>query len=316
MKIDHLVAADLNLFVLFDAVLRERHVGRAAKRLGLTQSAVSHGLTRLRRLLHDPLFLRVPKGVVPTARASALAEPIAELLARARGVLASAEPFDAARSVRRFNIGAPDDVSAVFLPTLLARLRRIAPNIDLSVRQLLPLSVRPVARAWEPVLDELEAGSIDLAIAPLANLPARFLGQTLWEEDFVIAMRKRHPFARHPTLDHYCEHQHVVVSMTGDSHGLFDELLAQQKRSRRVALTVPNFMQSLAHLAGSDLIAALPRRLVTTYAARFGLTYAELPIRRPRDGICAVATRAALQDPGVAWLFDLLGTAAKQRASR
>src|SRR6266699_7343997 len=98
LKLAHLARIDLNLLVLFQVVLDERHVGRAAGRLNLTPSAVSHGLGRLRRLLNDPLFLRTPKGVMPTARASALAEPIADLLERARNVLSSAEPFDAAKS--------------------------------------------------------------------------------------------------------------------------------------------------------------------------------------------------------------------------
>ena len=130
--------ADLNLLVLFEAVLETRHVGRAAEKLNLSPSAVSHGLGRLRRLLSDPLFLRTPKGVVPTERASELAEPIAEILARVRRVISTAEPFDPATSTRRFTIGAPDGASAVFLVPLLAALRRSAPAIDISVRQILP----------------------------------------------------------------------------------------------------------------------------------------------------------------------------------
>ena len=96
---------DLNLLVVFEVVLRERHVGRAAERLSLTQSAVSHRLARLRRLLNDPLFLKTPKGVVPTARAAELQAPIADVLAQVRQVVASAGPFDPARSARRFTIG-------------------------------------------------------------------------------------------------------------------------------------------------------------------------------------------------------------------
>src|SRR5215212_8340209 len=107
--------ADLNLLVLFEAVLTERHVGRTARRLSLTPSAVSHGLSRLRRLLNDPLFLRTPKGVVPTARALELAEAVGDILARARRLIASGAPFDPAGSVRRFTIGMPDAVSAVLL---------------------------------------------------------------------------------------------------------------------------------------------------------------------------------------------------------
>jgi DNA-binding transcriptional LysR family regulator len=129
---------DLNLLVLFEVVMDERHVGRAADRLNLTPSAVSHGLGRLRRLLNDPLFVRTPKGVVPTARATELAVPIADVLARVRSVISTAEPFDRAKSTRRFTIGAPDGASAVFLPPLLAELREHAPGIDISVRQLLP----------------------------------------------------------------------------------------------------------------------------------------------------------------------------------
>src|SRR3954447_20036208 len=111
-KID-LSRADLNLLVLFEVVLAERNVGRAAQRLKLSPSAVSHGLGRLRRLLNDPLFLRTPKGVVPTARATELAGPVADVLARARSVISSAAPFDPERSTRRFTIGAPDGSSAV-----------------------------------------------------------------------------------------------------------------------------------------------------------------------------------------------------------
>jgi len=113
---------DLNLLVLFETVMEERHVGRSASRLNLSPSAVSHGLGRLRSLLGDPLFLRTPRGVVPTDRALNLAGPVADILARVRSVIAGAEPFDPARSGRRFVIGAPDGASAVFLPPLLATI--------------------------------------------------------------------------------------------------------------------------------------------------------------------------------------------------
>ena len=128
---------DLNFLVLFQAVLRQRHVRKAAEQLNLTPSAVSHGLGRLRRLLNDPLFLRTPKGVVPTARATELAAPIADALARVKSIIASAAPFDPATSTRRFTIGAPDAISAVFLPPLFGRVWQTAPGIGLSVRQLL-----------------------------------------------------------------------------------------------------------------------------------------------------------------------------------
>nr|WP_260682786.1 LysR family transcriptional regulator [Rhizobium laguerreae] len=134
---------DLNLLVLFETVMEERHVGRSGQRLNLSPSAISHGLGRLRTLLGDPLFLKTPKGVVPTDRAEELAAPTADILARVRSVVATAEPFDPARSQRRFTIGAPDGVSSVFLPPLLDLLAKSAPGIAISIRQLLPRQGEP-----------------------------------------------------------------------------------------------------------------------------------------------------------------------------
>jgi DNA-binding transcriptional LysR family regulator len=299
--------ADLNLLVLFEVVLQERHVGRAAERLNLSPSAVSHGLRRLRRLLNDPVFLRTPRGVVPTARAMELAGPIADVLAGIRRVVATAEPFDPAKSRRRFTIGAPDGVSAVFLPALLASLARLGPGIDIGVRQLLPSpGSADIRRAWQTALDDLESRAIDVAVAPVDEVPARFVARTLYEEDFVVATRAEHPFAADPSLDRYCEMRHVVVSMTGDPNALFDDALARLGRSRRVALTVPNFMQAMPLVAATDLIAALPRKLVEVHGARFGLRITEMPLPRSPNKISAIATRAAMMDPGVEWLFGIL----------
>lgn len=298
---------DLNLLVLFAIVLEERHVGQAAARLNLSPSAVSHGLGRLRRLLNDPLFLRTPKGVVPTERAIELAEPIADILARARSVISTAVPFDPATSMRRFTIGAPDGISAVFLPPLLAELRRHAPGIDISVRQILPpRAIRTFDEVWEPVLADIEARAMDVAVVPAEEVPARFVARTLYKEDFVIAMRVGHPFGKDPTLDAFCRMQHLVVSLTGDAHGFVDDFLAEHGRSRRVALTVPNFMSALAVLAETDIIAALPRRFVSVHGPCFGVVGAEAPLPLVHSRIRAVCSSAALMDAGVAWMFDLL----------
>jgi DNA-binding transcriptional LysR family regulator len=306
----NLARADLNLLTLFEAVLRERHVGRAAMRLNLTPSAVSHGLGRLRRQLNDPLFLRTPKGVVPTARAMTLATPIADLLARARNVLASAAPFDATTSTRRFVIGAPDSVSSVFLTLLLAKLQSRAPGIDIGLRQLLPTQGgHSVTEAWTPILGELEAGLMDIAVAPIDRPPPRFAARTIYEEDFVAVARARHPFAARPTLARYCEAQHLVVSMTADRYGFVDEALAKQGLSRRVALTVPNFASGLAAVAETDLIAAMPRRFVAMHARRFGVVGRELPLKLRSYSIRATVPRAALMDEGIVWLIELMGEA-------
>jgi DNA-binding transcriptional LysR family regulator len=314
--------ADLNLLTLFDVVMQEQHVGRAAQRLHLTPSAVSHGLRRLRQLLNDPLFLKTPKGVVPTDRAGELSGPIADVLARARSVLSSAEPFDPQRSTRRFVIGAPDGASAVVMPALMDLLRQQGPGISLGIRQLLPdPGERSPQRAWRGALDDLEARAMDIAILPSEDLPPRFGARLLYQEDFVLAVRAGHPLARRMTLRGYCEAQHLVVSHTGDGFGFVDRKLQEAGRSRRVALTVPNFLFALAIVAESDLVAALPRRLVALHAPRFKLLAVEPPLDLGSFQLQAVMPEVALMDAGLAWLLGLLeracpaaGAARKARA--
>lgn len=309
--------ADLNLLVLFDAVLAERHVGRAAEKLNLTPSAVSHGLGRLRRLFNDPLFLKTPRGVVPTDRANELAAPIDDVLARARSVLSTSQPFDARTSRRRFSVGAPDGVSAFLLLPLLPKLHEQAPGIDMSVRQLLPVQGETsLERAWRMAFADLESRDLDIAIVPSDAIPPRFERRCVLEEDFVIAARARHAFAREPTLERFCSMRHCVVSHSGDPHGFVDQRLAGQGRSRRVALTVPNFMFALAVVGDSDLICALPRRLVELHGARFGIVGREPPIPLPKFKLHAITPKVAMMDAGVAWLFDLLGPKVMSKARR
>jgi DNA-binding transcriptional LysR family regulator len=302
-----LARADLNLLVLFETVMEERHVGRAAARLHLSPSAVSHGLGRLRGLFNDPLFLRTPKGVTPSERSEQLAAPVAQILAQVRAVVATAAPFDPSSANRQFTIGAPDGASAIFLPQLLDTVRRRAPNVDIRVRQLLPRAGEPSpALAWRDAMAELEARALDVAIVPNDEVPARFGARTLYEEDFVIAMRAGHPFARQPNLKNFCRARHLVVSHTGDPYGFVDRALALRRMSRRVALTVPNFMFALAVLASSDLIAALPRRFAAMYGSRFKVVSVEAPLRLPLFKLTLVTPKVALEDAGVAWLIECL----------
>ena len=300
----NLARIDLNLLVLFEAVLEERHVGRAAMRLHVSPSAVSHGLGRLRRLMNDPLFLRQPKGVVPTERAKLLATPVADILDRARQVMANAEGFDPRKSVRRFVIGAPDAVTAVILPTLLAELRRDAPGIDLGVRNLVG--------QFEAALRELDERTLDVALLPIENIPARFATRTLFEDEgFVIVRRAGHPIGKRLTLARYCAAPHVLISVSGDPHGMVDRILEKRGLSRRVMLTVSNFMQALAVVAESDLVAAMPRRFAARYAARYRVVVAEPPIPLANAPVLAVAPQVATTDGGLTWLLGVLERAGK-----
>lgn len=300
--------ADLNLLVLFETVLEERHVGRAALRLSLSPSAVSHGLGRLRRLLDDPLFLRTPRGVVPTDRAMQLAEPIADALARVRDVLAATTPFDPATSRRRFSVGAPDGVSAVILPPMLARLESAAPGVDIAIRQLLPVpGEMDRARAWRGAFQDLESRALDVAVIPVDDIPARFHRRCLFEEDFVAVVRQGHPAAQGLDLDSYCALPHLVVSASGDPYGFVDAVLANEGRARRVALTAPNFMFALPLVAESDMVCALPRRFAEIYGPAFGLAVVEAPLPLGSFRLNLVVPGSAPSDAGLAWLLDQFG---------
>lgn len=297
---------DLNLLVVFEAVMEERHVGRAAERLNLSPSAVSHALGRLRALLGDPLFLKTPRGVVPTDRAMELAPAIAEILARVRRVMVSAVPFDPTRSARSFTIGAPDGVSSVFLPHLLEALTAKAPGIDIRLRQLLPKQGDTDPNlAWRDALAELESRAIDIAVLPQDEFPARFAKQVLYDEEFVVALRKGHHNAKSLSLGDYCGGQHLVVSHTGDAFGFVDGVLAERGLSRRIALTVPNFMFALAVLAESDLISALPARFVAMHGRRFDVVAVAAPIPLGSFRLNLVVPRVALMDTGLAWLVAM-----------
>jgi len=289
---------DLNLLALFEVVFQERHVGRAAARLNLSPSAVSHGLGRLRDLLHDPLFIRHPKGIVPTERAAALAAPIGEILARVRQVVVSAEPFDPKRSRRRFTIGTTDGIAAVVVPPLLAAVRRSGPGVDVHVRMLMP----PAAPA------ALDAREVDVAVVPLDGIAARFDARVLYEEDFVIAMRADYPLGLAPSLEAYCAALHLVFSLAGDTRGFMDDVIERHGLSRRIALTVSSFMLGLAIIGETDLVAAMPRGQVQMHGSRFGVVSAELPLSLGRFAIRLVAPKVAAADAGLAWLMTVLET--------
>lgn len=287
---------DLNLLVLFEAVLEERHVGRAASRLHLSASAVSHGIGRLRRALNDPVFLKHPKGVVPSARAAELAPRVADILARVREVVSVAAPFDPRHSTRRFAIGAPDAIATVVLPPVLAAVRRKAPGVVVNVTEVEPSAT----------LAALDARTVDVACYPLDEPPPRFESRPLYEEDFVIAAGSGHSLGKKPSLARYAAAQHVLVSPTGAARGFMDDLLAEHGLARKIALTVPSFLWALTVIGGGDLIGTLPRTLVRMHGARFGVTALEPPLPFGATRVRVVATKAAMADAGVAWLVELI----------
>jgi DNA-binding transcriptional LysR family regulator len=301
---------DLNLLVLFEAVLAEQHVARAAGRLNLSPSAVSHGLSRLRRMFNDPLFLRSPKGVVPTERGLALAQPIADILHNARKLVASAAPFDPTTSTRRFVIGTPNGGSAEVALALLKHLRAAAPGIDLGF-----VSLPRTHLGWDQAFTRLDDRKVDLAILPFrdslgfADVPARFVTRFLYEDGLVVGMRHGHDFAADPTLERYCAAQHLLVSVTGEIDGIVDRYLTEMGLTRRVAVTVPNSTVAFEMVENTDLLVSAPRRLVMTQTKRFGLTVAELPMTLPKSQIRVILPKAGMADDGLVWLSDAIAAA-------
>jgi DNA-binding transcriptional LysR family regulator len=150
---------------------------------------------------------------------------------------------------------------------------------------------------------------MDIVVAPIDRAPPRFVVRTIYDEDFVVVTRARHPFAARPTLQRFCQTQHLVVSKTADPHGFVDNALAGLGLARRVALTVPDFASALATVAETDLISTMPRRFVAMHAARFAVVSREVPLRLRAFTIKAAVPKVALMDSGLAWLFDVMGEA-------
>lgn len=268
---DELRGVDLNLVLALDALLAERHVTRAAARLGITQSAASHALARLRDLFSDSLLVRGPKGtMLPTPRATELAPAVHRVLEELASVIRGADRFDPATATHAFHIGAGDYVELVILPRLIERLAKTAPGIDIWVH------------SFEAHGDaELAAGTLDVAIGPprRALRPAGSYEKVLFEETFTCVARKNHPIAAaRITLPRYASANHVLVAPRGTPGSLVDDALARAGKSRRVAVAVPNFLVVPYLVASSDLIATLPTRIATMFAETTKLALMSPPL--------------------------------------
>lgn len=287
----------MTLLLVFEALLRRRKLTAVAQELGLTQSAVSHALGRLRRIFDDELFLRRPHGVEPTARASALAPDVQAILRLTQSALNGPAAFDPATSARGIAIAALDYETALLAPRLAQRLAVEAPRMLLTFRGL--------ARAT--ALAALEGGEVDLAIAYLPRLAAGFVATALYEETFAVAARPDHPAARAGmTLDAFCAAPHVLTSIGGDARGAVDDSLEAVGRGRRVALVVPTFFPALAAAATGSLIVTGPRRFIEAYAASLGLLVFDPPVPVRGFTVSAVTHRRSAGDPALEWVTAML----------
>ncbi len=303
---DALAGVDLNLVLALDALLAERHVTRAAARLGITQSAASHALGRLRELLGDPLLVRGARGVMmPTPRAEQLAPQIHGVLVTLAGALRG-DAFDPATARRTFRIGTSDYVELVLLPRLTERIGRIAPGIDLWVHSY-----------SEHGDDELAAGTLDVVIGPPRGA-ARSAGsyeKVLFDESFTCILRAGHPLAASKlTLARYCTVQHLLIAPRGTPGSFVDDALAALGKTRRVAVAVPHFLVVPYIIAGSDLVATLANRVAALFSETLGLVVVAPPVQIPKFQIALAWHERNHHDASHRWLREqLLAVAAEVR---
>ena len=287
---------DFSLLLIFQEVYRSRRSTAAAERLGLSQPAISHALGRLRNLFDDPLFLRKPAGLQPTARAVELAPKVDALLAQAAALVDGPAEFDAESTRRRFRISANDFAGTLITAPLLSTLAREAPQARLS----LSFAGGP-AQAFR----KLREGDLDIAVGRFPSVPDDCQVERLFEETYQVVARARHPALRNGlTLDTYLSLGHLIVSFAGDLVGTIDEILARDSRSRRVVASSPMFLSAFAAAAASDLIVTAPRRLALRFARRFGLRVHELPFAAEPFLIDMVRARSSASDSAVDWFVE------------
>jgi DNA-binding transcriptional LysR family regulator len=259
---------DLNLLLVFDAVLSERSVVRAAESLAMSQPAVSHALNRLRHTLKDGLFVRTPAGMVPTPRAEQLALPIRKALNDLR-LAVEGDDFDPATAERRFVIAANNYAAVVAASPIVAATRAQAPKLRLS---LMPSGTLNVA-------DKLDRGEIDLAITARQLDGERFASQVLIDDRYVAALRSGHPAIRTKlTTTSLAQMQHLAISSTAEDLSFVDKAL---KKTRSIALDVP-YLSAGTVLVQSNLVAILGWKLAQEFRRAYPIEVRELPFDAPR----------------------------------
>jgi DNA-binding transcriptional LysR family regulator len=316
MNSPHLRNLDLNLLRVFVALLDEGSATRAGQRLGITQSAVSHALNRLRYVLADELFVRGPAGMQPTVRASSIAPRIRRGLADLQAVLGP-EQFSAAETEREFVIATGAYVASILVPPTVARVRAEAPGVRSRLRNA------PASMA-----EELDAGRIDIAFGLFGRTPDRFTSEPVFQDRLVWVMRSDHPSAGEPlTVESLAAASHVIVALS-DGNDLVQGSVVEQGLERRVVLrdlrvadefaarglefqvglTVPDMHTALAVAARSDMVALAPRGLARMFAPALGLALLESPLPSPASEVHGLWRRDN-DGPALQWLRGVLRAA-------
>ncbi|MET0409886.1 MAG: LysR family transcriptional regulator [Polyangiaceae bacterium] len=308
MRSFELKSFNLNLLLALHGLLSERSVTAAARRVGVTPSAMSHSLAELRQLLDDPLLVRSGRGMLLTPRAETLLAPLHKLLGDAERLLGGGTSFEPTTTERRFVIAAPDFLATLLLPPLLEAVAREAPRISI---EIVP-SVRR-GNAWL-----LEAGDLDLALGAIVDEAPGIQRMDLCTEGFLCAARKGHPKIRGKLdLDSYAEVPHLLITLGDDSSPTWiDRALADHGRARRVAARTRYFMSAPLVLARSDLLLTGPSMLLRYFADLVPLQLLEPPIELPTYPEEVYWHERFDADPGHAWLREQVRKAMKSYGLR
>jgi DNA-binding transcriptional LysR family regulator len=295
----------LQQMTALDALLQERNVRRAAERLGVTQSAMSHALRQLREALGDPLLLRSGNAMLLTPRAEAIRAPLHHALAQVRAAIEARPGFDAETSARRFSIACSDAVAVTLIPELARDLWRAAPGVGLDLR----------ASAAERVPELLESGELDLLVAPVRPGAPGLKAQALYRSGWRVVCNRTLARAGAPLdLDRYCALPHAIIGTHGGSGvvGVVDEALARLGRTRRVTLAIPYFMAASAIIEETDHLITLPDGLAEQIVRGRRLARFEPPLRLPTAHVFAVWHERFDREPGARWLREHLLAAARR----
>ena len=288
----NLSAVDLNLLVALEALISEAHVGRAARKIGLSQPATSHALNRLRELFADPLLVRVGSRMELTPRAMGLRDPLAETLQRVQTFLVP-DSFEPASSTRRFSVVMQDHIAHLVVPPLVEQVHCDAPRVRLDVLPWQsPSSMKPE-----------RARTIDLLISCSTSEIAGFQRETLFTDTEVTVVRKGYPStSRLKCLRTFLNSKHVAVVGRGLLEDPVDSWLRQEGLARNIALRVPSYLQALQVVAQTDVIAFVPKRLAESLARPFSLAVLPPPIDAGEYQEYLFYPLRTARDPASIWL--------------
>ncbi|WP_437504855.1 LysR family transcriptional regulator [Sorangium sp. So ce1099] len=304
MRITHLRQADLNLLVVFSVLAEERSASRSAKRLALSQPAVSRALQRLRATFHDDLLVRTAEGYEPTPRGQRLLQELAVILPRLDRLLKGVE-FNPGEEQATFRVSGTDNAAHVLCPALCKSMLPWADKV----------SLRMVG--WhDGVFEDLERGRLDLSLnADDGHTPERFLRQIIYEDDFVCVVAKESRHARRITLDDYVKGLHVGIDTLGGRQTIPEQRLAALDRGRRCAVEVPYFTAAMRCVAGTELIATVPRRMAAREPDDPAVKIVEAPAELGSFRYLMVWHARVNSDAAHAWLRSLVREAGNALAA-